>query len=138
MQKGKDFPYMTVVGKCMYLATCTQPDIACAVQELARFMVNYRSAHITAAKQLLCYLQGTTSHGITLRGSETSQPLFKALTDSDWGMGDSCKLVSGFLIIMGASPLSWSSKQQAVITLSSCKAEYLAQGGIRMSTCDLM
>jgi len=66
------------------------------------------------------------SHGITLGGSETLQPLFKALTDSDWGMGDSHKSVSGFLIMMGASLLSWSSKQQAVVTLSSCEAEYLA------------
>ena len=32
----------------------------------------------------------------------------------------------GFLIMMGTSPLSWSSKQQAVVTLSSCEAEYLA------------
>lgn len=41
-------------------------------------------------------------------------------------MGDSCKSVSGFLIMMVASPLSWSSKQQAVVALSSCEAEYLA------------
>jgi len=126
IQKGKDFPYTTVVGKCMYLATCTQPDIAYTIRELARFMASYGPAHIAAAKHLLCYLRGTTSHGITLGGSETSQPLFKALTDSDWGMGDSRKSVSGFLIMMGASPLSWSSKQQAVIALSSCEAEYLA------------
>jgi len=89
-------------------------------------MVSYESAHIAAAKHLLGYLQGTTSHGITLGGSETSQPLFKALTDSDWGMEDSHKLVSSFLIMIGVLLLSWSSKQQAIITLSSCKAEYLA------------
>jgi len=126
IQKGKDFPYTTVVSKCMYLATCTQPDITYTICELARFMASYGPAHIAAAKHLLHYLRGMTSHGITLGGSETLQPFFKALTDSDWGMGDSCKSVSGFLIMMGASPLSWSSKQQAVITLSSCEAEYLA------------
>jgi hypothetical protein len=126
IQKGKDFPYTTVVGKCMYLATCTRPDITYTVRELARFMAGYGPAHIAAAKHLLRYLRGTTSHGITFGGSETSQPLFKALTDSDWGMGDSRKSVSGFLIMMGGSPLSWSSKQQAVVALSSCEAEYLA------------
>jgi hypothetical protein len=41
-------------------------------------------------------------------------------------MGDTRKSVSGFLIMMGDSPLSWSSKQQAVVALSSCEAEYLA------------
>ena len=110
----------------MYLATCTRPDITYTVRELARFMASYGPAHIAAEKHLLCYLRGTTSHGITLGGSETVQPLFKALTDSNWGMGDSCKSVSGFLIMMVASPLSWSSKQQAVVALSSCEAEYLA------------
>jgi len=124
--KVKDFPYTSIVSKCMYLATCTWPDIAYTVCELARFMTSNGPSHIAAAKHLLRYLWGTTSHGITLGGSETQQLLFKALTDSDWGMGDSRKSVSGFLIMMGMSPLSWSSKQQAVVALSSCEAKYLA------------
>ena len=41
-------------------------------------------------------------------------------------MGDSRKSVSGFLIMMGMLLLSWSSKQQAVVALSSCEAKYLA------------
>jgi hypothetical protein len=126
MQKAKDFPYTAVVGKCMYLATCSRPDIAYTVRELARFMASYGTAHVAAVKHLLRYLRGTTSYGITLGGSDTLHPLFKALTDSDWGMGDTRKSVSGFLIMMGDSPLSWSSKQQAVVALSSCEAEYLA------------
>jgi hypothetical protein len=111
----------------MYLFTYTRPDIACTVRELARFMTSYGLAHITTAKHLLRYLKGTTSHGITLGGgAETLHPVIKALTDSDWGVGDTRKSVSGFLIMMGDSPLSWSSKQQAVVALSLCKAEYLA------------
>jgi len=56
IQKGKDFPYTTVVGKCMYLATCTRPDVAYTIHELAQFMASYGPAHIAAAKHLLCYL----------------------------------------------------------------------------------
>ena len=41
-------------------------------------------------------------------------------------MGDGRKSISGFIILLGNSPLSWSSKQQVVIALSSCKAEYLS------------
>lgn len=41
-------------------------------------------------------------------------------------MGDTRKSISGFLILMGTSPLWWSSKQQTVVALSSCEAEYLA------------
>lgn len=54
-------PYCAVVGKCMYLATCTHPDISYAVRELARFMSNYGQRHFDAAKHLLRYLQETRS-----------------------------------------------------------------------------
>jgi hypothetical protein len=124
--KASDFPYAAVVGKCMYVSTCSRPDITYTVRELARFMANYGSAHVAVAKHLLQYLKGTVSYGITLGGSETMQPLFKVLTDSDWGTCNTRKSVSGFLIMMGELPLSWSSKKQAVVALSSCEAEYLA------------
>jgi len=54
--KVKDYPYTSIVGKCMYLATCTLPDIAYTVHELARFMANYGPPHVAAAKHLLQYL----------------------------------------------------------------------------------
>ncbi len=120
------FPYCLVVGKCMYLSTCTRPDITYTVRELARFMSNYGCSHIQAAKHLLRYLRGTTSHGILLGQVDAPYPLFHALSDSDWGMGSGRKSISGFLIMLGKSPLSWSSKQQVVVALSSCEAEYLA------------
>jgi hypothetical protein len=122
----KKFPYTAIVGKLMYLATCTRPDIAYAVRELARFMTNYGPPHIAAAKHLLRYLKGTVTYGISLGNNDRLYPAFRALTDSDWGMGDERKSISGYLITLGKSPLSWSSKQQAVIALSSCEAEYLA------------
>jgi len=53
--KVKDFPYTSVVSKCMYLATCTWPDITYTVHELARFMASYGPSHIAAAKHLLQY-----------------------------------------------------------------------------------
>lgn len=89
-------------------------------------MSNYGPSHIAAAKHLLRYLKGTQSLGITLGSANPTYPLLRALSDSDWGMGDTRKSISGFIVTMGDSPLSWSSKQQAVVALSSCEAEYLA------------
>jgi hypothetical protein len=126
LRKTNGFPYTAVVGKLMYLATCTRPNIAYAVRELARFMSNYGPPHVAAAKHLLRYLKGTTTFGIILGNADRQYPMFRALTDSDWGMGDERKSISGYLITLGDSPLSWSSKQQAVVALSSCEAEYLA------------
>jgi hypothetical protein len=89
-------------------------------------MSNFGEAHIQALKHLLRYLQGTRSYGLTLGQTDAPYPLFHALSDSDWGMGDGRKSISGFIIMLGDSPLSWSSKQQVVIALSSCEAEYLS------------
>jgi hypothetical protein len=64
-------PYCAIVGKswkCMYLSTCTRPDIAYAVRELAWFMSNYRQRHFETAKHLLRYLQSTRSRGVIYGG----------------------------------------------------------------------
>ena len=119
-------PYCAIVGKCMYLSTCTRPDITYAIRELARFMSNYGQKHFEAAKHLLRYLQGTRSRGIIYGNIDSTVPVFRAFADSDWAMSESRKSVSGFIIECANGPLSWSSKQQAIVALSSCEAEYIS------------
>jgi hypothetical protein len=119
-------PYCAIVGKCMYLSTCTRPDITYAIRELARFMSNFGQRHFDAAKHLLRYLQGTRSRGIIYGDSTPSLPIFRSFTDSDWAMSESRKSVSGYIIDCGGGPISWSSKQQTIVALSSCEAEYIA------------
>jgi hypothetical protein len=58
-REAEPLSYCTIVGKCMYLSNCTQPDISFAVHELAKYMSNYSTKHFDAAKHLLWYLQGT-------------------------------------------------------------------------------
>jgi hypothetical protein len=119
-------PYCAIVGKCMYLSTCTRPDISFAVRELAKYMSNFGTKHYEAAKHLLRYLQGTRTQGIVYGNAPNPYPLFTAFADSDWAMSENRKSISGFLIECANGPLSWSSKQQVVVALSSCEAEYLA------------
>ena len=125
-QLASTLPYCAVVGKCMYLSTCTRPDISYAVRELARFMSNYGERHFDAAKHLLRYLQGTRSRGIVYGDTPNPFPLFRAFTDSDWAMTEGRRSVSGFIVECAGAPIAWSSKQQAIVALSSCEAEYLA------------
>src|SRR5258708_24124068 len=119
-------PYCAIVGKCMYLSNCTHPDISFAVQELAKFMSNYGAKHYEAVKHLLCYLQGTRGRGITYSNEPNPYPIFKSFADSNWAMSKNRKSISGFIIECGNEPLTWSSKQQVVVALSSCEAEYIA------------
>jgi len=110
----------------MYLANCTWPDISYAVHELAKFMSNYGMKHYKATKHLLQYLQGMRSQGLTYGNSPNPYPLFRAFADSDWAMSEGQKSVSGFLIECGGGIIAWSSKQQVIVALSSCEAEYIA------------
>jgi hypothetical protein len=126
IKNTQKLPYRELVGKLMYLATCTRPDIAFAVRELAKFMSNYGEPHWKAAKHLLRYLQGTRSYGIYYGQVDNPYPLFKVFTDSDWAQGENRKSVCGFVVMMEGGPIAWSSKQQGVVALSSCEAEYIA------------
>jgi hypothetical protein len=125
-QASSTLPYCALVGKCMYLSTCTRPDITYAVRELARYMSNYGQRHYDAAKHLLRYLQGTRSRGLVYGKLANPYPLFRAFADSDWAMSEGRKSVSGYVIECGGAPIAWSSKQQAIVALSSCEAEYLS------------
>ena len=125
-QLASTLPYCAVVRKCMYLSTCTRPDISYAIRELARFMSNYGERHFDAAKHLLRYLQGTCSRGIVYGDTPNPFPLFRAFTDSDWAMTEGRRSISDFIVECAGAPIAWSSKQQAIVALSSCKAEYLA------------
>jgi hypothetical protein len=120
------FDYPAFVGKVLYFSLCSRPDISYAVRELSRAMSNYGSPHVAAAKHLLRYLQGSQSHVIILGHRDNPFPMFPAMSDSDLGMGDNRKSVSGFIVFLGDSPISWSSKPQAVVALSSCEAEYIS------------
>jgi len=119
-------PYCAIVGKCMYLSTCTRPDISYAVRELARFMSNFGKRHMEAANHLLRYLKGTATRGIIYGNLDNATPIFRSFTDSDWAMADDRRSVSGYIMECGSAPISWSSKQQSIVALSSCEAEYLS------------
>jgi hypothetical protein len=119
-------PYCALVGKCMYLSNCTWLNISFAICELAKFMSNYRTKHFEATKHLLWYLQGTHSRGIIYGNEPNPYPIFKSFTDSNWAMSKNRKSISGFMVECSNGPLTWSSKQQVIVALLSCKAEYIA------------
>ncbi|XP_019096651.1 PREDICTED: uncharacterized protein LOC109130950 [Camelina sativa] len=102
--------FRSVVGSLQYLAF-TRPDISYSVNRLSQYMHNPIDEHWKAVKRVLRYLNGTSSHGITLR-RQTSTNLH-AYSDADWG-GDSDDLVStnAYVVYLGYNPISWYSKKQ--------------------------
>jgi len=67
----KAVPYRKLVGKLLYLAVATRPDIAYVVGVLCRFVENPGEAHWNAAKRVLRYLKGTVDMSLACSGSSS-------------------------------------------------------------------
>ncbi|XP_019256438.1 PREDICTED: uncharacterized protein LOC109234846 [Nicotiana attenuata] len=116
--------YRSLVGKFNFL-THTRPDLSFAVQHLSQFLQSPRVPHYSAALHVLRFLKGTSDYGIFFNNS--SDFALHGYCDSDWAAcPDSRKSVTGFFVLFGGIPVSWKSKKQPVVSLSSAEAEYRA------------
>ena len=71
------------------------------------------------------YLQGTKTHGICYKPGDTID--FRGYSDADWA-GDHAdrKSTSGYVFMLLGAPVSWGSKKQPSVSLSTSEAEYIA------------
>jgi hypothetical protein len=116
--------YRQLIGSLMYLVN-TRPDICFAVNTLSQFMVEPRQVHWAAAKHVLRYLQGTLDFGLEyVRGDGVR---LAGYTDSDWaGSVSDRRSTSGCCFGLGSAAVSWFSRKQKSVALSSSEAEYMA------------
>lgn len=113
--------YQSAVGSLMYVMLGTQPDIAYSVSVVSRYASNPDPGHW----QVVSYLRGTISLKLTYKGN--LQPL-TGYTDADWaGDRDTRRSTFGFVFNIGSGAVSWSSKLQLTVALSTCEAEYMGQ-----------
>ena len=125
--------YQSLVGSLMYLSICTRPDLAYAVNTLARFSSKPNASHWTAAKRVLRYLRGTVNYGIMFTKSESGELL--GYSDADWaGDKEDRRSTSGYLFQMAGGPISWKSRKQESVALSTAEAEYIALSSAAQET----
>ncbi|KAK4362861.1 hypothetical protein RND71_018102 [Anisodus tanguticus] len=103
----------------------TQGLISFSVQHLSQFLTKLRVSHMMAALHVLRYLLNATEQGILLFSSSDLSLI--AFSDSDWA---TCVLsrrsITGFYVTLSGCPISWKSKKQPTIYLSSTEVEYRA------------
>nr|KYP46744.1 Retrovirus-related Pol polyprotein from transposon TNT 1-94 [Cajanus cajan] len=119
--------YRQMVGCLRYLC-CSRPDICFSVGLLSRFMENPKVSHFAAGRRVLSYIKGTVDYGILLpNATHQYGGELVGYSDSDWaGDKDECRSTTGYIFLLGKSPISWCSKLQPVVALSSCEAEYIS------------
>lgn len=116
--------YQAMVGSIMFAMIESRPDIAFATSLVSRFAKNPSKAHIEAVKMILRYLHTTRTRGITYGGNSDFN--ITGYSDSDWaGDKDTRKSTSGFVFKLNNGAVSWSSKRQPTVALSSTESEYM-------------
>ncbi|CAN0092662.1 unnamed protein product, partial [Heterosigma akashiwo] len=101
----------------------TRPELAFAVHKLQRFQSNPEPKHFEAAQRVFRYLKGTQSEQLRLGGDLILRAYTDAVFCQDRIKG---KSVTGYVIMLGDSPIVWASKLQTAVSTSTVEAEYLS------------
>lgn len=117
--------YRCMVGKLVYLMVASEPIISFAVSQLSRFFSCPGPSHFSACRWAISYLKGIHGdQGITFRGAAGFN--LHAYCDSDWaGCPDTRRSTSGYVVMFAGAAVSWISKRQPTVALSSAEAEYV-------------
>jgi hypothetical protein len=116
--------YQSIIGSLLYLALGTRPDIAFAVICMSQFCANPSEDHIAKALYIVCYVNSTLQAKIVYKGA--AQQGLLAWADADWA-GDkiSRKSVTGYVVMLAGGAVTWTSRKQKTIALSSTESEYM-------------
>ena len=129
-------PYRSLVGALMYIMIGTCPDISFAVGCLSRYLINPGKRHWDQALRVLNYLRATRNLVISYSRNSSNGLTLRGFSDSDWaGDKDGSRSTSGYVWMLSGGPISWKSRLQPIVALSSTEAEYItvtaaAQEGI--------
>ncbi|KAH9735931.1 hypothetical protein KPL71_017911 [Citrus sinensis] len=117
-------PYESAVGSLMFVMICTRPDIAQTVGAVSRYMANLGGEHWITVKRILRSIKGTSDVALCYGGSEFT---VRGYVDSDFaGDLDKRKSTTGYVFTLAGAAVSWVSKLQTVVALSTIEAEYMA------------
>ena len=119
--------YQAIIRSITYAVTATRPDLAQALGSVNQFASNPSKEHWIAVKRVLRYIQGTLNHRILYDGQKEKSIQLEGYVDADWGSNpNGRKSQSGYSFFICGGIISWASKKQPIIALSSTEAEYIA------------
>ena len=117
-------PYSEAIGSILWLAVISHPDVAYVVGILSQFIQNPRTVHWEGVKRVINYLGMTRELWLTF--GENKKNLLEGYCDADWESQAHRHSISGFAFHYGIRAISWLSKKQNIVALSSTESEYIA------------
>lgn len=121
------FPFREFIGKANYLARGTRPDLAFAISHLASFSSSFQETQWKACERVMKYIRGTIDMSIAYSPSGNVEVLGYSDADHAADPGDR-RSIGAYVFTLASGPISWSSKKQSTVALSSTEAEYMAMG----------
>ena len=120
-----DVTLYRIMIECLLYLTASRPDIAFSVGVCSKFQSNSKVSHLNAIKRIIKYVGGTYDYGLFY--SKESNLFLADFSDSDWaGYADDRKSTTGGCFYVGANLVTWMSKKQNSVSLSTAVAEYIA------------
>lgn len=115
--------YASLIGALLWVAQCTRPDVSFTVNRLSQFLRDPSERHWYAAVQVLSYLVSTKELRLRLGG----ELVCAGYSDSDWAEDRLDRhSTSAYTYRIGDGAISWKSRKQHTVSLSSTEAEYKA------------
>ena len=119
--------YGGAIGSLQYLSCTTRPDIAYTVGQLTSFTSDPGVAHWNMIKHLFQYIRGTTDYAITYSPDPSMPQLFTTyLNTNHGGCKDTGRSTGAYIVKIGTGVISWMSKCQSIVALSTTEAKYMA------------
>lgn len=115
-----------MIGSLMYIAITSRPDIMYSVSFLSQFLDKPTEQLWKAGKRIIRCLKQTRNLSLTYSKFEGNKSIV-AYSDADWASNThDRKSVSGCVILSYGNPVTWFSRKQSCVSLSSTEAEYIA------------
>jgi len=125
--------YQRLVGKLIYLSH-TRPDIAYAISVVSQFMHRLSEDHMDVVTRILRYLKSSPGKGLMFL--KNNQLNVDGYTNTDWaGNVSDRKSTSGYFTFVRGNLVTWRTKKQKVVALSSAEAEFR---GMAKGLCELL
>ncbi|XP_070032592.1 secreted RxLR effector protein 161-like [Nicotiana tomentosiformis] len=124
-EKMSRVPYRSTVGSLIYVMVCTRPNICQAVGLVSRYQTDPTLAHWQAVKRIMRYLKVIDDYAICYQGGKDLRLVGYGDADHEGDL-DERKSTSGYVFLLSDGAISWSSKKQSCVSLSTMESEYVA------------